>query len=163
VKQGIVEEIEAAAAAVRWFQRFHGNHASTFSAEELAEWARWSADREHLEQFRQVKELWRTSEPLARGSTRPTEKALAADEYDGSVSVSDWLSRERLDSRAWRVTRSLGLPLLAAACAVMFFGVSFRYLYPVAWFNLLGNRIGVYATATSEHRSIQLSDGTTIT
>lgn len=81
-------------AAVRWFHRFRGPSFIPLSPDESADWKRWSADDTHLDAFCQAKALWLKLETLSPGA-RPSREDLAADDYDPSQSVSDWLTRRR--------------------------------------------------------------------
>jgi ferric-dicitrate binding protein FerR (iron transport regulator) len=72
---------------VRWVQRFPGNGVSTFSANDLADWAKRSGDDQHRGQFRRVRRHWRDLETL-NGIERSTEADRAGDEYDGPESIA---------------------------------------------------------------------------
>jgi ferric-dicitrate binding protein FerR (iron transport regulator) len=78
--------------AARWFHRFRTKNQEALSPDESADWARWSAADTHLDEFCRAKQLWRNLEMLSV-ITRPTPEDLAADEYDPSLSVRDWLAR----------------------------------------------------------------------
>jgi ferric-dicitrate binding protein FerR (iron transport regulator) len=82
----------AVPAAVRWFHRFRVKGLSELSPDESADWARWSADDTHLDEFCRAKQLWQKLEVLS-AIARPLQEELAADEYDPSISVRDWLAR----------------------------------------------------------------------
>jgi ferric-dicitrate binding protein FerR (iron transport regulator) len=82
----------AVPAAVRWLHRFRINVPSALPPDESADWARWSADRSHLEEFSRASRLWRKLGALS-AITRPTPADLAADEYDPALSVADWLAQ----------------------------------------------------------------------
>jgi ferric-dicitrate binding protein FerR (iron transport regulator) len=82
----------AVSAAVRWFHRFRVKRPSELSPDESADWARWSADDTHLDEFCRAKHLWQKLEVLS-AIARPLQEELAADEYDPSISVRDWLAR----------------------------------------------------------------------
>jgi ferric-dicitrate binding protein FerR (iron transport regulator) len=82
----------AVSEAVRWFHRFRRQGSSDLSPEESSDWDAWSADEAHLREFCRVDESWRGLGMLPT-ITRPTNKDAAADEYDPSMSVRDWLSR----------------------------------------------------------------------
>jgi ferric-dicitrate binding protein FerR (iron transport regulator) len=82
----------AVPAAVRWFYRFRIKGSSELSPDESADWARWSADDAHLDEFCRVKHLWQKLEMLSV-IERPLQEELAADEYDPSMSVRDWFAR----------------------------------------------------------------------
>jgi len=40
-----------------------------------------------------IERIWRNLNSVMRGVSRPTEAEIEADEYDGTVSVSEWLAR----------------------------------------------------------------------
>ena len=80
------------ATAVRWFHRLRIKGPAEFSPDESADWVRWSADDAHLDEFCRAKQLWQTLEVLS-AIARPLQEELAADEYDPSISVRDWLAR----------------------------------------------------------------------
>ena len=82
----------AVRAAVRWFHRFRINRSSELSPDESTDWARWSADDTHLDEFCRAKQLWQKLEVLS-AIARPTQEDLAAHEYDPSLSVRNWLAR----------------------------------------------------------------------
>jgi ferric-dicitrate binding protein FerR (iron transport regulator) len=84
----------AVPAAVRWFHRFRVKGLSELSPDEAADWVRWSADDTHLGEFCRAKQLWQKLEVLS-AIARPRQEELAADEYDPSISVRDWLARWR--------------------------------------------------------------------
>jgi ferric-dicitrate binding protein FerR (iron transport regulator) len=79
--------------AVRWFHRFRIKNQEALSPDESADWARWSADDTHLDEFCRATQLWQKLEVLS-AVTRPTPGALAADEYDPSLSVRDCLTQD---------------------------------------------------------------------
>jgi ferric-dicitrate binding protein FerR (iron transport regulator) len=83
---------DAVSEAVRWFNRFRSRDPSALSPEEAAEWAAWSADDAHLREFCRADELWQKLGTLST-IKRPTKDDAAADEYDPSKSVRDWLAR----------------------------------------------------------------------
>ena len=82
----------AVPAAVRWFHRFRVKGLAELSPDESADRARWSADDTHLDEFCRAKQLWQKLEVLS-AIARPLQEELAADEYDPSISVRDWLAR----------------------------------------------------------------------
>jgi ferric-dicitrate binding protein FerR (iron transport regulator) len=84
--------------AVCCFLRFRIKNQAALSPDESADWARWSADDTHLDEFCRVKQLWQKLEVLS-AIVRPTQEDLAADEYDPSLSVRDWLVRGNAKKR----------------------------------------------------------------
>lgn len=61
-------------------------------------WKQWNVG---LERLHQLKQLWRNLSRVLPKVSRPTQAEIDADEYDGSVSIAQWLARDshRLDSR----------------------------------------------------------------
>jgi ferric-dicitrate binding protein FerR (iron transport regulator) len=82
----------AVPAAVRWFHQFRIKGPSGLSPDESADWVRWSADDAHLDEFCRTKRLWQKLDVLS-AIARPLQEELAADEYDPSLSVRDWLAQ----------------------------------------------------------------------
>lgn len=82
----------AVPAAVRWFHRFRIKGSPELSPDESTDWARWSADDTHLDEFCRAKKLWQKLEVLSV-IERPLQEELVADEYDPSISVRDWFAR----------------------------------------------------------------------
>ena len=81
--------------AVRWFNRFRMKGPTALSPDESAKWARWAADKAHLDEFRRVETLWDNLEQLKK-TPLPTQQQLEADRYDPEQqSVSEWLERAR--------------------------------------------------------------------
>jgi len=67
---------------------------SMLSPQEFAARARWLVQAEHLERFRRVKRIWQNLTVILRGVSPPIQAEIEADEYDGSVPISQWLARE---------------------------------------------------------------------
>jgi hypothetical protein len=82
----------AVSEAVRWFHRFRIKNQTALSPDESADWARWSANDSHLDEFCRAKQLWPKLEALS-SIARSTREELVADEYDPSLSVRDWLAQ----------------------------------------------------------------------
>jgi hypothetical protein len=40
-----------------------------------------------------IERIWRNLNSVMRGVSRPTQAEIEADEYDGSVSIGEWLAR----------------------------------------------------------------------
>jgi ferric-dicitrate binding protein FerR (iron transport regulator) len=57
----------SALAAVHWLLKFKHDGSLTLSDKDLRDWASWSADPAHLQQFRLANRIWRNlSSALAR-------------------------------------------------------------------------------------------------
>src|SRR5215470_349988 len=105
------EEVEQEAA--RWFTRLQSTALST---QEILEWQRWMAlDSEHAQAFGRCEEVWHAFDALARPAPLP-RALVAADPYDGSVSVRHWNAQGR--NRARR-QRSAWLAIAAALLVVL--------------------------------------------
>jgi transmembrane sensor len=155
------QSAEAQAAAARWFNRFLDHGTSDLSPQELESWAEWCEKNTNLEQFRHVERTWHRLTPMARHSDAdPADTEIAADEYDGSVPLSGWLEHSRTRKR-WR-PGPLSI-LLLAACITVAMAALVRYGH--GWFveRAIGDQVASYATGPSEHRVIDLPDGSTIT
>ncbi|MFL6604441.1 MAG: hypothetical protein ACJ8R9_24335 [Steroidobacteraceae bacterium] len=83
----------SARAALRWFRRFRRDEFPMLSPDEFAHQARSPVQPEHVAQSQQAKRIWRNLNTVMRGTSRPPAAEIEADEYDGSVSVSQWLAR----------------------------------------------------------------------
>jgi hypothetical protein len=82
-------------SAVKWFNRFLNQ--STLSPRQLAAWEKWSADTHNFHRFLVVREVWsRLGTQIAL--PRPSKAALADDQYDGAMPLSEWIARERRDN-----------------------------------------------------------------
>src|SRR5690348_9785143 len=84
-------------AAVRWRRRLGEEDASTLSPEELSSWAAWVADPENRDRFREASRVWEVCDAPSLRVALPTDAEIAADEYDGSVPVSEWLASKKTD------------------------------------------------------------------
>jgi len=151
--------------AIEWFHRFRVNDVSTLPPEELAEWAAWSVNPSRLEEFRNVGQLWRSlSVPLANNDPRPTDLAIAVDGYDGSIPISEWRARGSRGQQRW-ATSPMARVLTIAACGL----VATAAIVKFGLLHYLSDSIGdhdqvrSYATGPSEHRVVDLSDGSRIT
>ncbi len=132
----------------QWFAELQGLEGSDLPPAELQRWERWIEEPDNRRAFDRYVKLWSDLGRLPR----PTLEWQAADHYDGSVPVSEWLSRKRSPRRAvfhrW--------PVAATLAALMIAG---------SWFYLENYSMEdsqQFATAVQEHRQIRLSDGSTI-
>jgi hypothetical protein len=82
-----------ARASARWFRPLENQEFPRLSPEELARRARSPGQPEYVAKSQQAKRIWRSLNSVLRGVSRPTEAEIEADEYDGSVSISQWLAR----------------------------------------------------------------------
>jgi transmembrane sensor len=160
-KQGDVEEPEASLIAFRWFDRFIHTDVSTLRAKELVGWAKWVAQKSHLQRFRCVRATWCV---LGNGQThfpKQTDAAIAADEYDGSVPISQWIAQGYKRRKVWQRGRAATSLVMAVCVAFVSIGLVKYGLQLLP--GMLGNHIRQYATAPSERRHVELPDGSNIT
>ena len=99
-------------AAVPWFRRSRYDKTSTPSPEEFAARARWLLHTAHLEGCHRVKRIWRNLTLVLRRVSRPTPVEIDADEYDGSVPISQWLVRESRKGDSSKSSRSVEMSAL---------------------------------------------------
>jgi transmembrane sensor len=152
-----------AAAAVGWFNRFLETDLSTLPPEELAEWAEWSERPAHLEQFRLTKRISLSAQALDV-DPRPTQTEIAADEYDGSVPMSEWIERSSGRSTERRLGFVPKIPAIAAGLGLLAVTVMiFAYLHVGVFGRPPSDQIRSYSTGPSEHRLIELPDGSSVT
>jgi transmembrane sensor len=128
-------------AAAEWLLRLRD---AGVSIDEVMAWQRWlQADAKNLAAFERLEEMslqLRSMQPPARAS----RVALALDEYDGSVPVSQWRPSRRFTF---------------AAAAALFVSVV------IAWQAILLRPApgDVLATAVAENRIVTLADGSVVT
>ena len=82
-----------ARASARWFRPLENQEFPKLSPDELARRAQSPGQPEYVAKSQQAKRIWRSLNSVLRGVSRPTEAEIEADEYDGTVSVSEWLAR----------------------------------------------------------------------
>jgi transmembrane sensor len=90
-----------------------------------------------------------------------TDADIAADDYDGSVPISQWIAQGYKRRKVWQPSRAATFLAMAASVAFVSIGLV-KYgqqLLPA----ILGNRVQHYATGPSERRQIELPDGSNIT
>ena len=151
--------------AAHWFLRLQDESAD---ARTFLEWQRWlTASPKHREAYEEVEETilrmghihshlrLPSSEELAAMSRTPA-KELAADAYDGSVSVSEW-KRSTAKRSGW--SSRVAYALAASLVAVGLFG---------AWVWLGEQRASqytllTYATTPGERQTFTLAEGSQIT
>jgi transmembrane sensor len=147
--------------AVRWFCRSVSDDGSEMTVEERTEWERWASNPNYAQELNRVKAVWqRLADVPAAGLATDTEPA---DDYDGEIPVSRWLAQRRRKGRTWRVSRSAKL-LSIAACVVVL-AASGLTLYGTrhSLWETLRDQVQWYATAASQHRTVELPDGSRIT
>lgn len=155
--------------AVDWYLRFVRDDMSSMRSEELAAWARWSSQPENLERFRSVRRTWEALELISPDAPRPTSSELAADEYDGSIPISQWLDERTRSNVSWippgerlRVVKRVATFLSVAACLALLTFALTRYTRLELLFGGWERPLA-FGTAPTEHRFIHLSDGTSLT
>jgi transmembrane sensor len=128
-------------------------------AQTLQAWLRWmEADEAHRTAFEAVSAAWHHTSPSTMVAM-PTASELAEDDYDGELSVEQWLASRKspapttpgLASRSWRGLRR-GVFALAAVAAWMTVALLFyrETVQAPSW--------GVFETRVGEHREIVLAD-----
>jgi transmembrane sensor len=158
-------DVQDTVAAARWFHRFLDTDVSSLSPEELADWAAWSEENTRLEKVRTLDRIWGSLGTAAKESgPRPTDSAVAADEYHGEDQrIPEWIAEGSRKRKRWRPGR-LTTFLATAAClmAALLAFVKYDRLEVVQQL-IAGDQVQSFATAPSEHRTIDLSDGSRIT
>src|SRR5262249_28005979 len=140
------DEVEQAAA--RWFTRLQSTALST---QEILEWQRWMAlDAEHAQAFGRLEEVWHAFDALARPAPLP-RALVAADPYDGSVSVRHW------NAQAWNRARQHRAAwwAIAAALLVVFTGAILVWSQHPSASQMLKTQVG-------ENRIERLADGSRV-
>ena len=158
----VVEDTAAAA-------RYHGfleQDIESLSPEELAKWADWSEDEARLEKIRSLDRIWRALDGTVtkESGPRPALSAVAPDQYDGEeLRISEWLAQgSRPARKRWRPGR-FTIVLAAAACMVGAAVIATLLNDDIGQRPPNGDQVQSFSTAASEHRSIDLSDGSHIT
>lgn len=146
---------EAPSEAVVWFHRFLRSDASILTAAELAEWAEWSADPDNMQEIRRISQTWHRLDPVLARTPRPSASELAADDYDGSRPIAEWITERE---EHYGTTTRVRWWALAASLAIACVGV-LAYRYSTANSTNLQQH---YATGASKRRWIMLPDGSTI-
>jgi transmembrane sensor len=123
-------------------------------AETLQAWLRWmEADEAHRTAFEAVSAAWHHTSPSTM-VTMPTAQELADDNYDGDLSVEQWLASKQQTPRSARSWHGLhrGIVAFAAVVAWVAIGLFFyrQTMQAPSW--------GVFETKVGEHREIVLSD-----
>ena len=144
-----------AEAAASWLLRIQDG----FSQSEFREWRRWlTEDEAHAEAFDGVSAFWRVADEPG-DLPWPTDEELAADTYDGNAALPlpETLPRSGRRQRGLRqrVAGRFWPAVAASIIAISLVGL------------LLAQRGGTdssaYQTATAEHRTVMLQDGSSIT
>ena len=141
--------------AAQWFVVLHDREASELSPQELQRWEQWSADPGNCAAFDSLARLWQESEYLERPSF-PGGEELAADRFDGEISVARW------HSRTVKPTRRLSI--LAIAATVFAVAVIPAIALRSHWISPHApDSLEVQETGLGEHREMRLADGTAVT
>jgi len=141
--------------AADWFARLQDPN---LSLDDTLSWQSWmSADRRHAQAFRRIEETWQRFRGLPRPALA-SEITLAADTYNGSVPVSQWLTM----APASQLRRHSLKLALAASIAVVAVGAAL-VLYLDNSSNSAGSVAGtIVETAVGENRTVKLADGSSI-
>jgi len=137
--------------AAEWFVTLQGRDGSDLPADELRRWEQWIAEPANHEAFDRLASVWAESGAMQRPAL-PGRAALAADRFEGSQSVADWLTES---SRARRTYRPA---VAAAALAALAIGGGAYWLVARS-----PGQADVYQTSRGEHREIRLPDGSKVT
>jgi hypothetical protein len=81
-------------AVARWFRRPRHDKVSIPFPKQFTDGAGLPIQLGHLERFHQLKRIWRNLSAILPRVSRPTRAEIEADEYDGSVPISQWLGRD---------------------------------------------------------------------
>ena len=152
---------ERFAEAAEWYLRLRGD----LTTEEILEWEQWYANPKNLEAL----EFVRRVSPIHGRLRRPelmSAESVQADDYDGSVSVSEWvttsMSSEGGDRRAspFSPHRAVFWALAATVAGLVLGSVFFSY---GRYWGSGRQPVLMYETQAGEHRDVPLSDGSNIT
>jgi transmembrane sensor len=132
-------------AAAEWFIRLYGREVSI---EDTLAWQAWlNESPENVRAFARIEELSQAlrSVPVPE---RVSQRELTRDRYDASIPLKDWSPRRR--GLQPRLTLTLAALLAGIAC-----GLTLALWQPAA--------PDTFKTAVGENRTIDLTDGSTIT
>lgn len=134
--------------AAVWFERIHTEDASTG---DIGEWQRWMASsRANQEAFGRIEDFWRSAGAIEKPPW-PTPFELEVDTYDGSAPITAWRRGPLRKRRTY--LWSLAASLAVFACAALYLLLR-GFSGP--------SELAVFETASREHRSISLTDGTKV-
>jgi transmembrane sensor len=137
-----VERDRVHLAAAEWLVRLQS---ADFSIEETLAWQAWLTENpDHAHAFARIEEVSSALRAVTVPPAVPADQ-LARDRYDASVPLKDW--REAPAQR-----RILSVFAVAASFAIAAVALAF-------WTSVSPN---TYSTAIGEHRTVALSDGSTI-
>ncbi len=133
--------------AAGWFAELQG---SDISLERVTEWQRWlSSDECHRIAYGEIESLW-AAVPSPAPRDWPSPRAVAADQFDAGMSVSQWRAQH---SRS-RLRYALAASIVTAAVLI-------GWQLP-AIHNWLSPSSTEVFTVVGEVRALRLSDGSTI-
>lgn len=145
--------------ATRWFVILQRANPSP---RVLESWKKWVSIPENREAFDAVERMWRLT-GTASDLPASTPDELAADKYDGSVSVAEWRSTHSDESsRLHKRTRfPLHIVSLAAAAALIVLGLM---NFVPDYFSAISShgRSVAIETGLAEHKEIVFEDGSRI-
>ncbi len=143
--------------------RWHGLLQSpNVSSRAVSAWKRWEADPDNRRVFDEMERLWAKSDRIVRPE-RPTPDSILTDTYDPSEPIARWQDRLhspflKAPARSKRHYWYFGLAATVAFCFIGMALVGLEY-----WQTLLpGTHVTVFETGVAEHRTVELSDGSTI-
>jgi transmembrane sensor len=138
--------------AAHFFTALHEENATS---QAFVEWRRWmSADPSHRAAYESIEQtMMRLKIPVK--PPLPSAEEMAADEYDGSMSIEEWksLPRSTRKSSLLRFATAAGLVVLSLVAGVFWFNGDYRAQH------------GTFALHTSagERREFELPEGSRIT
>ncbi len=145
--------------AARWFLRLQDD---ATDARVFLEWQRWmNASTAHRTAYAEIEETFlRLRTPIA--PPLPSDEELAADDYDGSVSVEEWRDRPPSPATFPPPSARTWMKRYALAAGIAMMGL----LAAVPW--MLGNHRAQHGTYSysappGERREIELPEGSRIT
>lgn len=148
--------------AVRWFLRLQDIDSLVLAPEELQQWEQFVRDPAQLQELVEIRKVWRAVRTLD-GPEMPSAAELAADDFDGSLSVQEWLARgSRAEhTRSPRFGRHARWLSLAASVVAVAIGVAFNV--PSWLASSTQEQIQTFSTQRAQQRSVELADGSVVT
>lgn len=167
-REAVLYTKEQCQQAAEWFVIIHD--ASDPSAETLQEWNRWlGAAPAHRAAFEAVAQTYHLATPslaapltVGQSGDQGKGEGRADDEYDGSMSVAEWLDRSKACSeQTRRSARTFALRgWLAAAASVAALVVG--WLVWQDYVRSIAAPDSSFATRTAEHMDLHLPDGSRV-
>lgn len=160
---------EQSREAAEWFLLIHDSQDAP--AELLQDWGRWlAASTAHRAAFEAVANAYHLTAPslvapLTVGSAARSAVPEDADDYDGSVSVSDWLAskeKKRAAKKSTPMLKRRATLFVALAASIAAATLVLRWGLPLDS-PIATSSTGTFATRTAEHKELLLPDGSHVT